>query len=137
MSSGSFFDIARSREELARLREESSKATLWEDPERAQRVTRRLSRVEAAVDRFEALEALSSETTEANELAVEHDDADLGREVTEGIEKLRHAVDTLETQTLFSGDLDDHDVILAIHAGAGGTDAQDWEIGRASCRERV
>ena len=89
-------------------------------------MTRRLSRVEAAVERFDALETLSSETSEANELAVEHDDAELGREVTEGVEKLRAAVDALETQTLFSGELDDHDVILAIHAGAGGTDAQDW-----------
>jgi peptide chain release factor 2 len=89
-------------------------------------VTRRLSRVEAAVDRYDVLETLASETSEANILAVEHDDAELGREVTDGIERLRAAVDALETQTLFSGELDDHDVILAIHAGAGGTDAQDW-----------
>jgi peptide chain release factor 2 len=89
-------------------------------------VTRRLSRVEAAVDGFDALEALAGDTRAANDLAVEHDDDELAREVSEGIAQLQLAVDALETQTLFSGDLDDHDVILAIHAGAGGTDAQDW-----------
>ena len=89
-------------------------------------MTRRLSRVESAVDRFGALETLANDTRAANDLAIEHDDDELAREVTEGIEKLQAAVDALETQTLFSGDLDDHDVILAIHAGAGGTDAQDW-----------
>ena len=89
-------------------------------------MTRRLSRLEADVDRFDALEMLLHDTTAANELAVEHDDADLLREVTDGIAKLTEALDALETRTLFSGELDDHDVILAIHAGAGGTDAQDW-----------
>jgi peptide chain release factor 2 len=89
-------------------------------------VTRRLSRVEADVDRFEALETLLHNTTAGNELSVEHDDPELAREVTDGIAKLTEALDALETRTLFSGELDDHDVILAIHAGAGGTDAQDW-----------
>ena len=126
MSSGSFFDIAGSRDELARLREETSKATLWDDPERAQHVTRRLARVESAVGGFDALETLAGDTRAANDLAVEHDDAELAREVSGGIAQLRAALDALETETLFSGELDDHDVILAIHAGAGGTDAQDW-----------
>jgi peptide chain release factor 2 len=89
-------------------------------------VTRRLSRVESVVDRFDALETLADDTRAANDLATEHDDAELAREVTLGVDKLRSAVDALETQTLFSGELDDNDVILAIHAGAGGTDAQDW-----------
>jgi peptide chain release factor 2 len=125
-SSGSFFDVPASRGELARLREESTKPDLWDDQDRAQKLTRRLARVESAVERYDALESLADDTRAANELAVEHDDADLAREVTEGIDRLRAAVDALETQTLFSGELDDHDAILAIHAGAGGTDAQDW-----------
>lgn len=59
-------------------------------------------------------------------MAVEAEDPELDAEVTEGLARLRSQVGMLETESLFAGELDDHDAILAIHAGAGGTDAQDW-----------
>ncbi len=59
-------------------------------------------------------------------MALEADDADLYAEVTEGLAKLRSEIATLSTEALFSGEMDDKDVIMAIHAGAGGTDSQDW-----------
>lgn len=89
-------------------------------------MTRTLARVEAGVERFKTLEQLVSDTMAANELVVEQSDAELEREVAVGIERLRAELAVLETETLFSGEVDDHDAILAIHAGAGGTDAQDW-----------
>jgi peptide chain release factor 2 len=89
-------------------------------------VTRRLARVEAEVERHDKLASLSRDVIAANEMAVEAEDAELGREVEEGITKLRAEIAKLETEAMFSGDLDDHDVVLSIHAGAGGTDAQDW-----------
>ena len=89
-------------------------------------MTRALSRIEAGVERFRSLEQLVADTSAANELAVEHDDPELEAEVVAGLERLRSELAVLETETLFSGELDDHDAIVAIHAGAGGTDAQDW-----------
>jgi peptide chain release factor 2 len=89
-------------------------------------VTRALSRIETGVERFRSLEQLVADTSAANELAVEHDDPELEAEVVAGLERLRSELAVLETETLFSGELDDHDAIVAIHAGAGGTDAQDW-----------
>jgi peptide chain release factor 2 len=89
-------------------------------------VTRKLAQVESEVERVRSLEQLVSDLAAANELAVEHEDPELDAEVKEGVERLRAELTTLETETLFSGELDDHDAILAIHAGAGGTDAQDW-----------
>jgi peptide chain release factor 2 len=59
-------------------------------------------------------------------MAVEADDPELDAEVTEGIAKLESEVAKLSTEALFSGDMDDKDAIMAIHAGAGGTEAQDW-----------
>jgi peptide chain release factor 2 len=50
----------------------------------------------------------------------------MGAEVTDGIAQLQSALATLETEALFSGEMDDHDAIMSIHPGAGGTDAQDW-----------
>jgi peptide chain release factor 2 len=89
-------------------------------------LTRSLARAEGDVERFDSLERLVADVTAANELAVEHDDPELAAEVVAGIERLRSELDILETETLFAGELDDRDAILAIHAGAGGTDAQDW-----------
>ncbi len=62
----------------------------------------------------------------ANELAVEGSDQELSTEVSEGIARLNTELGKLETEALFSGELDDHDVVMSIHPGAGGTDAQDW-----------
>jgi peptide chain release factor 2 len=69
---------------------------------------------------------LVTESITANELATEHADAELGAEVVANIDRLREELSRLEIETLFSGELDDHDAIIAIHPGAGGTDAQDW-----------
>jgi peptide chain release factor 2 len=62
----------------------------------------------------------------ANELAVEGSDQELATEVSQGLDRLNGELDKLETEALFSGELDDHDVVMSIHPGAGGTDAQDW-----------
>lgn len=82
--------------------------------------------MEADVERFASLGALVDDLMTANELAVEADDAEMGAEVTDGIARLESALASLEIEALFSGEMDDHDVILSIHPGAGGTDAQDW-----------
>lgn len=126
MSSGSSFDIPGRERELEQLRADAGEPDLWNDPERAQDVTRRLARVEAGVERFASLERLASDALAANELAIEHADPELEAEVTSSIDRLRAELAVLETETLFSDELDDHDAILSIHAGAGGTDAQDW-----------
>ncbi len=126
MSSGSSFDIPERERDLERLRTDAGEPDLWNDPDRAQQVTRGLARAEADVEQFRTLERLVSDALAANELAMEHDDPELEAEVTNSIERLRAELAALETETLFSGELDDHDAIVAIHAGAGGTDAQDW-----------
>jgi peptide chain release factor 2 len=89
-------------------------------------VTRALSRAEAVVERYRSLEQMLTDAMTANELAVEHSDSELEAEVVSGLERLGAELAVLETETLFSGDLDDYDAIVAIHPGAGGTDAQDW-----------
>ena len=69
--------------------------------------------------------AVSKRLTDTLELAAFEDD-DLAEEITAETESLQQTINELEFQTLFAGDYDDSDAILAIHAGAGGTEAQDW-----------
>jgi peptide chain release factor 2 len=68
---------------------------------------------------------LSQRLADARELA-ELDDPEINAEIALEVKKLSKAIDNLEFRTLFSGEYDDESAILAIHAGAGGTEAQDW-----------
>ncbi|HVE91136.1 MAG TPA: peptide chain release factor 2 [Actinomycetota bacterium] len=123
---GGFLDLPAKRESLKQLQAESAEPGLWDDPQKAQVLTRRVARLSSEVEEYERLEALVSDVQAANDMAMEADDAELEAEVTEGLERLRSQLDSLEVRTLFSGELDDHDAILSIHAGEGGTEAQDW-----------
>jgi peptide chain release factor 2 len=60
------------------------------------------------------------------EMALEEDDAEAAQEVAATLEKLETKVDSFELECMFSGEHDENNVLLTIHAGAGGTEAQDW-----------
>lgn len=76
-------------------------------------------------DQVSVWEALSRRLTDAQEL-VELGDEELAAELTHEVANLETRVAQLSFETLFSGQYDDENCILAIHAGAGGTEAQDW-----------
>src|SRR6266540_2918848 len=97
----SSFDLDAKQRELSALREQSAAPDLWEDPDRARRVMRRMAAIE------------------------EEDDASAA-EVRQGLEELTAKVDDLEVLALLSGEYDDRDAIATIHPGAGGTESQDW-----------
>ena len=61
------------------------------------------------------------------ELAREENDEDMVKEVGEELTRLKEQADALELETLMRGDYDDSDAVLSLHAGAGGTEAQDAE----------
>ncbi len=83
---------------------------------------RDITKLRNQVNVWEKLSKRLSDTRELAELDDEELAEDLGREV----DFLEAAVNELEFQTLFSGQYDDEDALLSIHAGAGGTEAQDW-----------
>lgn len=83
---------------------------------------RELTRLREEVSVWQTVSRELSDTLELAQL----DDADLYGELAGEVERLTGEVQQLEFQTLMSGDYDDEDAILAIHAGAGGTEAQDW-----------
>jgi peptide chain release factor 2 len=104
------------------LEKRASAPDFWDDPEAAQKAMRRLSGLQEEVDRWNALARRVQDTLE---LATLEDD-DLGDELAAETGALEREIEKLEFQLLFSGSHDRGDAILAIHAGAGGTDAQDW-----------
>ncbi len=117
-------DAVRSR--LSALEEEASKADLWEDQERARKVTTELAGVRDDLDLIDGLDERLSELDTLFELGREEGDDSVEPEVEAGITALAADLHTLELRALFAGEHDERDAICEVHSGAGGTDAQDW-----------
>lgn len=94
----------------------------WDDTPKAQGIMQQLIRLR---DEVAVWEELSSQLEDARELA-ELGDHELQSDLDREVEALTNLLEKLEFQTLFSGKFDRESAILAIHAGAGGTEAQDW-----------
>ena len=121
-TSGGIFDLAEKQDEIAKLEKRASSPDFWDIPEQAQKVMQRLSSLKDEVERWNTL---SRRVQDARELASLGDDS-LSAELESETETLERDIDRLEFLLLFSGPSDREDAILSLHAGAGGTDAQDW-----------
>ena len=115
-------DIAGKAQQIESLEEEASDSEFWNDPEAAQRAMQQLSRLKALVEKWRALAERIADALELAEIA----DADMQEELAGETEDLREIVEAMSLQAMLSGDYDSEDAIVAIHAGAGGVDAQDW-----------
>ena len=123
---GDGLHIDHMQQELTELHEEQGEPGFWDNLERSTHVTRKISQLEAKIKHYEGLVSQCDDIEVMMELAEEADDASVVPEVSEMLEKLRNDTDALELETLMRGQYDDHDAVLSLHAGAGGTEAQDW-----------
>src|SRR5690554_1419993 len=98
----------------------------WNDPKEAQQVARQAKALKAQVEEWERAHGKWEDLEVLLELAVEEDDEATLQEAAQQLADLEREVERLELSTLLSGEYDDADAILHIHAGAGGTEAQDW-----------
>ncbi len=98
----------------------------WNDPDKAQQVARQLKSLKAQVAEWDRTHSRWEDLGVLLELAVEENDEATLQEAAQQLDELQRDVERLELATLLSGEYDDADAILSIHAGAGGTEAQDW-----------
>jgi peptide chain release factor 2 len=119
-------DLPKLRSEAADLEQQASAPDLWDDVERAQQLTSRLSNVQGEVRRVEELRRRVDDAQTLWDLAEEMDDADSRTEVENEIAGLRRAVDELEVRTLLSGEYDSREALVTIRSEAGGVDAADF-----------
>jgi peptide chain release factor 2 len=121
-----YLGIDEARGRLAALETAASAPDLWDDPDRARKVSGELSVVRDDVELVDELERRVSDAQTLFDLAREEDDDSVETEIAGAIGDLRRALDRLELRALFSGEHDERDAICEVHSGAGGTDAQDW-----------
>ncbi len=114
------------RHRRGELEAELGKPDLWDDPQHARQVTTAYGRINDDVVSLERLESRIEDAQALYELAVEEGDETLEGELDGLVGALDKALGDLELRSLFSGEYDEGDAVAEIHAGAGGTDAQDW-----------
>lgn len=115
-------DIARLEQELAALDIEITKPDFWSDTAKAQKVSQQRGKLQQQIEPWRTLE---KEVNDIAELAVLADES-MAKELNAQLETAQHRFEELKKLLQFNGKYDDHDVILRLSAGAGGTDAQDW-----------
>ena len=115
--------MPKQRAELEELKQLQQKEDFWNDVATAQKVSRQAKHIE---DRLDFLAALEKDAENLSELIALTDDQNDLMEVETELKALAEKAETLHIETLLSGKYDGYDAILTLHAGAGGTEAQDW-----------
>ena len=123
---GQSLQIDHLREQLVEYNEDMGSPGFWDDTERAQKISAKASSVESRIKHYEGLIARADDIEVLMELAEEADDAGMVDEIRAEFDKIKADLETLRLQTLLTGEYDGCNCILSLHAGAGGTEAQDW-----------
>lgn len=122
----SVLNIPGLRNELEALEVEAAKPDLWNDPEKAQKVTSSLSRTQAAINKVTALRNRLEDLPVMLELAESESNSGALSDLSSEIDALQKSVGELEVQTMLSGEYDHRDALVTIRSEAGGVDAADW-----------
>ncbi|MDD9382432.1 peptide chain release factor 2 [Streptomyces sp. ZAF1911] len=119
-------DLDKLRADIAVLEEQAAAPSLWDDPEAAQKITSKLSHLQAEVRKTESLRGRIDDLAVLFDLAQEMDDADTLAEAETELVSVRKALDEMEVRTLLSGEYAEREALVNIRAEAGGVDASDF-----------
>ncbi len=119
-------DLDKLRADIAVLEEQAAAPSLWDNPDEAQKITSKLSHLQAEVRKAEALRGRIDDLGVLFEMAEEEDDPDTRAEAESELTSVRKALDEMEVRTLLSGEYDSREALVNIRAEAGGVDAADF-----------
>ena len=119
-------DLEGARREVEELEEKAGDANFWNDLQASQKVLQRTKQLKNKLENHARLTSQWEDLATLVEMAAEEEDASLLPEVEEGYGKLESALEEANLATLLTGEYDANNAILTLHAGAGGTEAQDW-----------
>jgi len=112
--------------EAEALEAESAEEGFWNDMENSQKVLKRIKQLKAKCETFNKLKARHDDLVTLCEMGLEEEDATLLPELAGEFEKFEADLETARLSTLLTGEYDGQNAIMSFHAGAGGTEAQDW-----------
>ncbi|RKZ79775.1 MAG: peptide chain release factor 2, partial [Gammaproteobacteria bacterium] len=123
---GGFFDYDNKAEQLVEVTRELEIPSVWDVPERAQKLGQERAGLERVVTTLSDHRDTLSDAKDLLEMAVEEQDQDTFDAVTNDLDILEKGLEKLEFQRMFSGKMDANNAYLDIQSGSGGTEAQDW-----------
>ena len=123
---GDALDIDAVAQEAARLEDETTQDGFWNNLERSQKVQTRLKQLQNKLHRFKKLMSTWEDLTTLCEMGQEAEDEEILEELKTEFPALETEIEEIRMTTLLSGEYDANNVILQLHSGAGGTEAQDW-----------
>ena len=126
MKWGIHFDVAPKEEKIAELEYKMGEPTFWDDPEEAQKINQELNDIKISVDKYKALTAKFEDAETLWEMGMEDKDESVEADVKAEMSEVREGLEALRLEVLLSGPYDANNAYLELHAGAGGTEAQDW-----------
>ncbi|MCE9650385.1 MAG: peptide chain release factor 2 [Parvibaculum sp.] len=118
------WDSARKR--LDELNAKAEDPDLWNDPEKAQALMRERTRLDESINAYLSLETAYSDNLELIELGEAEGDESIVKEAEAALKAAREEARKAEIETLLAGEADRNDAYVEVHAGAGGTESQDW-----------
>ena len=118
--------LEAAEKEIEELEAASAREGFWNDVEKSQKVQKRLKNLKDKVDNFNRLCASWDDMMTMCEMAIEENDDSMLPELQEEFEDYSKKVESTRLSTLLTGEYDANNAILTFHAGAGGTEAQDW-----------
>ena len=118
--------MSKLRAQALVLEEEAGVPNLWDEPENAQKVTSRLSRVQAEINKLTGLRRRVEDLPILFELAESEPDGSAVADAERELDAVKKSIGELEVQTLLNGEYDDRDALITIRSEAGGVEAADW-----------
>lgn len=123
---GEALNLAAAKEEIARLEALSGEPDFWDDQENSGKTLQTIRQLKNKVESYEKLRADFEDALVLDELADEAEDLSMLEEVTAAADDFEKKLEDMRLSTLLTGEYDGKNAILTFHAGAGGTEAQDW-----------
>jgi len=112
--------------EIEELESKTSEPSFWNDMENSQKVLQKLKALKKKLESFKTLEEKYDDVNVLYQLGLEEQDETIVPDIENGLNEFAAGLTQLRLETLLSGKYDSNDAILTLHAGAGGTEAQDW-----------
>ena len=119
-------EIPAKEEKIAELEYKMSEPSFWDDAAAAQKLNQELAALKGGVDTYRDLMAKYEDAETLYEMGIEESDPSMEGDIRAELNLIAEGLETLQLEVLLSGEYDANDAILTLHAGAGGTEAQDW-----------
>ena len=118
--------LEKTKEEIEKLEQQAAAPGFWDDLENTQKVLQRTSSLKAKVENYNKLCGHYDDAMALAEMGDEAEDLSVLPEAQEELENFKSQLEAMRLTTLLTGEYDSKNAILTFHAGAGGTEAQDW-----------